>query len=112
MNLWLRILNEGKDVSMYFLEKGYKSVAIYGMADLGWRLLEELEDSPISVKYVIDRNYNTIYCELPVYSPSDDLPEIDAIIVTAITFFDEIKNKLDNKDRDIISLNEVLMYLE
>ena len=39
----------------------------------------------------------------------DDLKPVDAIVVTAITFFDEIKEKLSEKiDCPIISLEDIL----
>ena len=42
-------------------------------------------------------------------SPDDSLPEVDVIIVTAITFFDEIEELLIQKtDADIISMEDIL----
>ena len=42
-------------------------------------------------------------------SIDDDLEEVDAVVVTAITFFDEIEEKLSQKiDCPIISLEDIL----
>jgi hypothetical protein len=44
-----------------------------------------------------------------VYSPEDSLKEVDAIVVTAIASFDEIKGNLSSKvDCPIISLEKIL----
>ena len=68
---WLRIRQEGKSLVSYFIQNGYKTVAIYGMKELGERLYDELKDSEISVKYVIDKNADAIYVDVDVVTPED-----------------------------------------
>jgi hypothetical protein len=47
--------------------------------------------------------------DVDVVTMDDDLEEVDAIVVTAITFFDEIEEKLSAKiDCPIISLEDIL----
>ncbi len=42
-------------------------------------------------------------------SPEDELPDVDAVIVTAITFFDEIEEKLTEKiSCPVLSLEDIL----
>lgn len=109
MNKWLKIKLAGGIIREYFEKKGYKSVAIYGMSHVGERLLEELKGSDIEIKYAIDRNAAWTYSDIEVYSPNDNLPDVDAVVVTAVYFFDEVYNNLKDKVRcPIISLEDVL----
>jgi len=43
------------------------------------------------------------------YLPTDELPDVDVIVVTADYYFEEIKDKLSKKvDCPIISIGEIL----
>lgn len=39
---WLEVKNQGKSVADYFMEMGYHEVAVYGMAELANRLIEDV----------------------------------------------------------------------
>ena len=84
---WLRIRQEGKSLVSYFIQNGYKTVAIY----------------------VIDKNADAIYVDVDVVTPEDFLEEVDVIVVTAIHYFDEIESMLGEKvDYPIISLEDII----
>jgi hypothetical protein len=109
MNQWVKVKQEGKNLASYFEKNGYKKIAIYGMSYAGETLLEELKDTDIKVAYGIDKNAESLYADVDVVTMDDDLEEVDAIVVTAITFFDEIEEKLSEKiDCPIISLEDIL----
>ena len=109
MNQWLIDKQEGKSLVDFFEDNGYKSIAIYGMSYLGERLMDELKDSSIEVRYAIDRNAENIYAGVEVKKPEDDLEEVDAVIVTAVFFFDEIEEQLEKiLDCPIISLEDIV----
>ncbi len=79
------------------------------MSYAGERLVEELEGSNIKIRYGIDRKADNIYADIDIVSPDDSLDEVDAIVVTSITFFDEIEEQLSEKmDCPIISLEDIL----
>lgn len=106
---WIRLLQEKKSVAIYLEKHNYTKVAIYGMGYLGERLVEECKDSRVEVKYGIDRSAGRIYSDIPIYYPEDPLESVDAIIVTAITFYDDIKETLSKKiDCTILSLEDIL----
>lgn len=109
MNQWVRVKQEGKNLSKFFEENGYRNIAIYGMSFAGETLVYELEDTKTKVLYGIDKNAKSLYLDIDIVEPGDDLQEVDAIVVTAITFFDEIEEMLRQKtDCPIISLEAVL----
>lgn len=109
LNRWLVTKQEGKSIVNYFHEKGITSIAIYGMSYLGERLLDELKNSDIEVKYAIDLNANNICTDVDVLLPSQELPRVDAIVVTAVSFFYDIQEMLSKKvDYEMISLEDIL----
>lgn len=106
---WLRIRQEGKTLLGYFEKQGYKTVAIYGMKELGERLYDELQGSGITVKYIIDKNADAIYADVDIITPDEELKAVDVIVVTAIHYFDEIEEMLSDKvDYPIVSLEDIL----
>lgn len=109
LNQWLILKEEGKSIENYFINKGYKKIAIYGMGEMGNRLFEELENSSIEVAYGIDKNAFSSYSELQVVSIDDNLELVDAIIVTAIFDFYRIEELLGKKiECPVVSLEEVV----
>ena len=50
LNQWLKLRQSGKSICNYLSEKGYKTVAIYGMGMNGKRVVQELKDSGIDRK--------------------------------------------------------------
>ena len=109
LNQWLLLKQEGKSLVKYFEDKGYKSIAIYGMGEIGNRLYDELKKSNIEVKYAIDKNATNTYSDIKVCELEDDLAPVDVIIVTAIFAFDEIEKKLTEVvNYPIISLEDII----
>lgn len=109
MNQWVRVKQEGKNLSEYLIDNGYKKIAIYGMSFAGETLLEELKNSDVKVEYGIDKNAKNMYKDVDIFTLEDNLKAVDAVVVTAITFFDEIEEVLDKKlNCPIISLEDVV----
>lgn len=108
-NQWLMIRQEGKTLAEYFERNHYKTVAIYGMKEFGERLFDELKDSDVTVKYIIDKNVDGVCADVDVITPDDEMPPVDVIVVTATHFFDEIEEVLCEKvDYPVVSLEDVL----
>ena len=109
MNQWVKVKQDGKNLSEYFEKNKYEKIAIYGLSYAGETLLSELQDSSIQIAYGIDQNADSIYSDINVYSLEDSLEPVDVVVVTAITFFNEIEKKLSGKiDCPIISLEDIL----
>ncbi len=109
MNQWVKVKQAGKSPAAYLERNGYKKIAIYGMSYAGETLLDELKGTGIEVAYAIDRNAASIYSEVGVVSMEDNFEEVDAVVVTAIAFFDEIEEALETKmDCPILSLEDIL----
>ena len=113
LSMWLQNKENKLSIETYLLEIGVKKVAIYGMSFVGERLYDELEKSKITVEYCIDKNVNNIYKDVNILSPNDKLNcNIDAIIVTAFTYFDDIESELKKKiNVPIISIDDIVYSL-
>lgn len=109
MNQWVKVKQSNKSIARYFEEKGFKEIAIYGMNYVGETLLSEMAGSEVTVKYGIDKNAERIYQDIDVVLPDDAFDDVDAVIVTAVTFFDEIEETLSQKvNCPILSLEDIL----
>lgn len=109
MNQWVKVKQGGKSLEEYFVKNGYKNIAVYGMSYAGETLADELKGSEVKVLYGIDKKADNIYAEIDVVSPEESLEKVDAVVVTSITFFDEIEAMLKKKlDCPIISLEDIL----
>lgn len=112
MNQWVKNYHQGKKLSSFFQENGYHKVAIYGMSYVGERLYEELCDSDISVEYAIENNRTLIGKSLPIYGLNEELPYTDIIVVTAISYYNEIKKALCEKAAyPVVSLEDIIYEL-
>ncbi len=106
---WLKQKQQGKKISDYLKEKGYKTIAVYGMGNVGGMLCTELQDSDIRILYGIDKNKDGIITDIDILAPEDKLPDVDAVIVTPITLFDEIRDTIGKKTKaDILSLKDII----
>ena len=110
LNHWLEIKSEGKSAAKYFLDRDYHHIAVYGMAELANRLLEDLEGSSVSVDYGIDRDACCSISRMDrIFSPEEELTETELVVVTPFHAFTDIKSKLERKlDCPIISIEEVI----
>lgn len=109
MNQWVKLKQEGKSLVSYFEENKYKKIAVYGISYAGETLLGELKGTEVQVAYGIDHNTDGIYTDIEVVSLEDSLEPVDVIVVTAITYFEEVKEKLRKKvNCPIISLDDIL----
>lgn len=106
---WMFCKQNGKSMEDYFKKSDIKTVAIYGMGHLGKCLYEELKDTGICVKYVIDQKADQIYTDVDKYLPDDQLPEVDLIIVTAVYNYAEIEQVLSGVTGcPMMSLEDIL----
>lgn len=110
LDAWLYLKEEGILLERYFLERGIRSIAVYGIGMLGKHFLKELENSKIDIKFIIDRRAEALHSGLKTYLPDMDFPATDAIVVTATYDFLNIKQQLEMRGyQNVISLAEVVM---
>lgn len=109
---WMCSVRDGRSVAEYLEKKNYRTIAIYGMHYLGETLLDELSGSAVKVAYGIDKNTDQSSEDYKIYSPDEELPAVDAVVVTAFFYFDEIEKLLcDKMDCPVLSIEDILYEL-
>ena len=111
MSKWFYINKNNRSVAEELRRRGYQKIAIYGAARIGQLLYDELSKSDeIEVVYIMDQSVKKL-ADREVYQGITDEP-IDAVVVTAINYFVDVKRKLHGYTRkDIVSLEEVVSFL-
>lgn len=113
MNRWMAINQRGRNIYEYFEKNGYKKIAVYGLHYVGERLCDELRNTDIDIVFTMDKNSSRGYYGIKNYSSFNNLPNVDAVIVTPITFYSDIKSELCEKIKcPIISLDTVISEIE
>lgn len=85
-----------------------QTIAIYGCGILGEFLYDELKTIK-DIEYFIDINAQYIQEEIPVYTLSEQLPDIDSVIITLVEGGEDVKRELeDRKFKNIIILKDWL----
>lgn len=112
MSRWIYILNAGYSIENILCDMGCNNVAIYGMGHIGKLLYEQMYGSRVKVSYVIDQNKCDYGIEVPVYTCEDMLPQVNAVIVTPVFYFDKVYGMLEEKlnGATIISFDDILYW--
>ena len=112
---WMRLLESGEDLLPYFQERDYRKIGIYGAGELAEILIQEMRrKNKIQIVCLIDQSA-AVYREefgLPVYLPEEfaAIEDVDMVVVTAITYFDAISEKLVRMrpEMPVVSLEEII----
>lgn len=113
MAKWIKLGQENRRISEYFISRNYKEIAIYGMDVIGETLYKELNSSGIKVAYAIDKAADGIYMDIDVIKPEDNFLSVDAIVVTPFIYFNEIKGHLEKKIKcPIVSIEDIICQIE
>lgn len=106
---WIRMIQSEKRIEDYLWNKGYHSVIIYGLSDIGVRLYEELKNARIQLVCLIDQNAFGKIGKTDIINPGDDIPDSDVIIVATSFFLLDIETVLlDKVSCPIIALDDLI----
>lgn len=106
---WVKLYQKNIKLDDYFEKQHIKKIAIYGYGKLGSTFYREMKDSKIKVSYIIDRNAMCFIEDVPVLNLRDDLPKVDAIVVTIPEQIFKIKKDLEEIcNYPVLSLETVI----
>lgn len=111
LTMWLRKKTDGFSIASLIRKKGYKSVSIYGFAELGQILYKELLNENIYNIQVLDQKIKTVaeFEKLDIVKPEYGDRATDVVIVTAIFYMMEIKRNMQQLGYDnIVSMEELI----
>lgn len=117
---WVVNKQNQKTLDAFFVEEGIKTIAVYGMGSLGELFYNELKGRNIvEIKYFIDRMadlYSYGLDDIPVKEAVSMEAEdkTDAVVVTPVHVFDEIKSELLDQGYNgkILSLEDVISRMD
>lgn len=105
---WLYKLECGCTLNNYFVKKGIKNIAIYGIGMVGKHFINQIEDY-VNIIYAIDRRNDNVNMQFPIFTDVNCELKVDAIVVTVSYDYPEIYKKLREKaDCHIILIDEVI----
>jgi len=106
---WYIDKNRIKKLKKICNDRKWNNVAIYGMGPIGELIMKSFQDAGVEVMYGIDRNPDTIFFDIDIYTLEEELPKTDAIIITPFVYEKEIKEQLASKvSGDLIVVTELL----
>ena len=112
LNNWMYLRDRNIRLANFLKKYGYQNVAIYGMGKIGTHLFFELRESDVRVLFGIDRSNINNKNGIKIYNPEDEMPKVDAVIITIINEYDKISEKLSkNMDCSMIAIEEIIQEL-
>lgn len=110
---WLALNERGDSFERFFEERNIKEIAVYGYGNIGKHLVAQLSGSDISIKYVIDKRKDRIATDgIPCCQLSENMPRVDAIVITPICEYSEINNRLKKvTSAELLSMEDIIYEL-
>ena len=107
---WVSQKIEGRCLGKFLKEKGYKKIAIYGYAELGKLFYKEVsQEGELEVVCIFDKKVNGIVDGIEIVNPEYRFMKVDAIVVTAIYYYQEIFDDLVMRGyKNIYSLQDLV----
>lgn len=97
---WVESSVKGLRIGKYLRENGMERVAIYGWGDVGKKLYQELTQCGVRTEYILDQNVRmSEIAGVEIYPPlthAHELRTVDAVIVTVLAGFQEVKELLED----------------
>lgn len=111
VNDWMKIHEKKKTVAQYLLNKGINTIDIYGFGHLGRHLLNELKNSDITVRYIMDENAEYLLSCEPVILPRN-MEETPEIAVITLLCDDKLTLQLNEKlGEPVVCLKDIIYEL-
>lgn len=106
---WMKRKSQGEKTEDFFLKKELYTIAIYGMGEIGERLIDELRDSRVNVLLCMESNQPYMDQDGAKLSGEIDMESLDAVIVTAVFAFEKIKAELEQTMKcPVLSLEDII----
>lgn len=111
-DMWMGLREKGINIASYLERYGIKHIAVYGYGMLAKHLIPELEGTYVEIDYFIDRSRRKNAINYELRSIEDNLPQVDAVIITVVDEFDNIYQMLKERmNCKFYSLYEIVSEL-
>lgn len=106
---WLTLNEEGISIESILKRRGYQRVAIYGMGTMALHFMKALENSSVSIEYVIDKSSTEYYTNIKVVKECDAVGKVDVIVYTNPNEnLEAVRLIADSQKCDMVSLADVI----
>lgn len=105
LDRWMTLRETNISIASLLKKYNAKKIAIYGYGIMGKHLKNELEQAGMTVEAIIDIQKNKIHVDVPVFSPNEEIPNVDLIIVSSYYFMNDIKINSNSK---VVSLGAII----
>ena len=109
---------EGKNIGNYLRTQSVNAVGIYGLGSIGERVIEELHQNGIAIRYIIDKRgelHGGRYDGIPVISSRFAIKYKDTqfLIVTFVEGVDEVRKQMFeySDNLSIVGIGEIVSAL-
>ncbi len=109
LDMWMTLRDRKVTVDAFFNKIGIKRIAIYGGGILGKHLYYELRETEIKIVCLLDQNREVNIQGIKTIVPGEPIEAVDAIIITPIMEYKEIREVLRQQyDCGMISIETVI----
>lgn len=109
LEMWMTLRDRKITVDAFLEKMGIEKIAIYGGGILGRHLYYELRETNITVVCFLDQNSNVNISGAKIIVPGEPIEDVDAIVITPMIEYDNIRNNLSQKyDFPLISIETVI----
>lgn len=106
---WLKLYEDNITFDSFFDWYGAENIAVYGNGQIGKCFMSNMKNTQCRIDYIIDRNAAYMSTEIPIMTIADELPQVDAIVVTVIDDFDNIEEEIRKRyNYSVISIEDVI----
>lgn len=113
LHKWMQLKEENKRLCDYLLAKEYRNIGIYGMGMMARHLQKELADTDVKIVFGIDKKAKSLKSDILLYTPEDNFPEVDVVVVTVAYEYYSIADYLKGKGiKKVLSLEEIVEECE
>lgn len=110
---WMKAKSRGGRIAKVLVENGIKKVSVYGYAELGQLLCTELASEAVEIDFVLDKNpAKRSEDGVRIVSPECGNRQTDAVIVTAVFYYSDIRDDLIQMGyKTVYSLSELIDWM-
>ena len=113
LDIWMALRERKLSVDRLLTKKNINKIAIYGAGIFGKHLYYELQESDIQVECFIDQNPKAKINGMKIVVPGAHIGQVDAIIVTPIMEYAQIRGNLKEfYSCQILSFKSVLLNVD
>lgn len=108
LDSWMVLREKGIKLDKYLLQKDYRRVGVYGYGIFGRHFIEELKDSDVELAYIVDMQKDKLHVDVPVYHPTEELPDCDVMVVTSFFYLNDIRKVLKSDNFKLLSIENII----